>query len=206
MAKSKLIKDIATNKITLEEGLQRLLIISYSLENEKLQYWIESELNGYPNISKLPVYRKRIGYEISYSGINGGFQVKNVPLPLEYIPKEFKEVLKETCVLDGIKTLEETIRTDSKVGRNLTDMASAIYQKVGVQCIDITQQYSLSSLQMIVSNVKNKLILILLDLEKDFGNLDNLDINVEDVNEAEINEINNNITKRIYFDGTSEEL
>lgn len=37
MVKSQLIKDITTNQISLEEGLQRLLIITDSLENKPLK-------------------------------------------------------------------------------------------------------------------------------------------------------------------------
>lgn len=206
MTKSQLIKDIATNKITLEEGLQRLLVISFSLGNESLQTWIESELNGYPNITKLPEYRKKIAYKISYTGLNGSYKVTNVPLPTNYIPEELQDVIEETCILDGVKSIEETIRTDSKVGRDLTDMAGFIYKKVGVTCISITQEYSISSFQKVISNVKNKLIFILLDLEKTFGNLDNLDIDVEEVSVPEIATINKAIQNRIYFDGTSEEI
>ncbi|MDR2976286.1 MAG: hypothetical protein LBV19_03150 [Streptococcaceae bacterium] len=206
MAKSQLIKDIATNKITLEEGLQRLLVISYSLENESLQAWIASELNGYPDIKKLPGYRKKISNKIFYTGINGSYKVTNVPLPTNFIPEELRDVLEETCILDGVKSIEETIQTDSKVGRDLTDMAGFIYQKVGVTCVSIIQEYSISSYQKVISNVKNKLILILLDLEKAFGNLDNLDIDVEKISFPEITTLNSAIENRIYFDGTSEEI
>lgn len=54
MAKSQLIKDLATNKISLEEGLQRLLVISSELNNEELTSWIIGELNGYSNKVELP--------------------------------------------------------------------------------------------------------------------------------------------------------
>lgn len=206
MAKSQLIKDITTNKITLEEGLQRLLVISYSLENEIVSTWIESELNGYPNITRLPEYRRKIAYRILYNGLNGSFKVTKASLPTNYIPKEFQDALKETGILDGIKSIEETIRTGSEVGRDLTDMAGLIYKKVGVTCISITQVYSGSSLQKVISNVKNKLILILLDLEKKFGSLDDLDIDVERVSTPELTTLNKAIEKRIYFDGISEEI
>lgn len=40
MVKSQLIKDITINKISIEEGLQRLLLISSELNNEELMKWI----------------------------------------------------------------------------------------------------------------------------------------------------------------------
>ncbi|MGC6653550.1 hypothetical protein ACP0G4_28845, partial [Escherichia coli] len=54
MVKSQLIKDITTNQISLEEGLQRLLIITDSLENKPLKDWILNELNGYGDVESLP--------------------------------------------------------------------------------------------------------------------------------------------------------
>ena len=206
MAKSQLIKDIVSKKISLEEGLQRLLIITYTLENKILGAWIESELNGYPSIEKLPDYRKNIAYKILYTGINGTFKVTNVPLPTNYLTDELNEILKETCILDGIKSIEETVQSDSKVGRDLTDMASFIYEKVGVTCVSITQEYSTSSLQKIISSVQSKLIYILLELESEFGNLDSLDIDTERVASNEIENINRRIENRIYYDGRSEEI
>ena len=47
MAKSQLIKDIATNNISLEEALQRLLLITSELDDLDISNWILSELNGY---------------------------------------------------------------------------------------------------------------------------------------------------------------
>ncbi|WEV45751.1 hypothetical protein OZX60_03200 [Streptococcaceae bacterium ESL0687] len=205
MAKSQLIKDIVTDKITLEEGLQRLLIISFSLENESLQNWIKNELNGYPDNKKLPNYRKKIAYKISYTGINGSYQVTNIPLPASYIPNELQKYIVEVGILDNIKTIEEIIRTNAKVGRDLTNIAGSVYNKVGVVCLSITQEYSISSFLTIISNVKNKLIFVLNDLEKTFGNLDSLDIDLEKVDTPEIETINEVIKKRIHYDGMSEE-
>lgn len=206
MTKSQLIKDISTNKITLEEGLQRFLVISYSLENKELQNWILGELNGYSNIDVAPNYRIGISYKITYSGLNGSLEVKNIPLPSGFIPTEIREVLKETSILDGIKSIEQAVKNDDSIGRDLTDMASAIYNKVGVSCYKITQTFSHSSLQNIISTVKNKLILVLLDLEKKFGNLDDLDIDAGDVSEDDLSNFNQKINRKIFYDGIEEEV
>ena len=59
---------------------------------------------------------------------------------------------------------------------DLTSLAFDIYENTGIKCSKIFQEYNKISLEHILSNIKSKLILFLIDLEKQFGNLDNLDI------------------------------
>ncbi len=47
MAKSRIIKELANNEISLEVAFNRLLIIASDIENEELINWATNELNGY---------------------------------------------------------------------------------------------------------------------------------------------------------------
>ena len=91
MTKSKLIRDIAEESISLESALLRLRVITYSLKNSELQKWIENELRGYKIDDEIPQYRKGIAYNIRYSGINGNFTVKSVPLSESFFTDEIKK-------------------------------------------------------------------------------------------------------------------
>lgn len=90
MAKSQLIKDVATNQITVEVTLQRLLVITDDLNIIEMKEWIKGELKGYSNVELLPDYRKKVGNRIIYSGINGSFKITNQPLPISFIPEEMR--------------------------------------------------------------------------------------------------------------------
>ena len=81
MAKSKVIKELASNEISLEVALNRLLIIASDIENDELAQWVENELNGYSDGAELPAYRVIDNTHFVYSGINGRFKVENAPLP-----------------------------------------------------------------------------------------------------------------------------
>ena len=81
MAKSKVIKELASNEISLEVALNRLLIIASDIENDELAQWVENELNGYSDDAELPAYRVIDNTRFVYSGINGRFSVENAPLP-----------------------------------------------------------------------------------------------------------------------------
>ncbi|MDA9461985.1 hypothetical protein [Enterococcus mundtii] len=205
MAKSQLIKDVATNQITVEETLQRLLIITDDLNIIEMKEWIKGELNGYSNVEMLPDYRKKVGNRIIYSGINGSFQITNQPLPISFIPEEMRDVVLNPKIKESISSIEKTLLDESEIGVDLTYLAGAIYNKTGVQCYSILQKYSLMSLSEITSNVKNKALLMLLDLEKEFGNLDSLDINDSYITEEKVKRIKNSVNE-IFYDEISEEL
>lgn len=208
MAKSQIIRDIAQDNITIENALQRLLVISYTLDNLKLQEWIESELNGYSSISIMPDYRKQVAYMIRYSGYNGNTLVKRQPLPEFYFDRELQEILKSRVIKDGVNIIEDTVKNEKEVIFNLVDFAGIISKNTGgmIQCLSLEQVISKTSFLHILSNVKTKLIQILLDLEKEFGSLDNLDIDVSGKSNEELNEVNDKITNKLYFNGKSEVL
>lgn len=205
MAKSQLIKDIAIKKISLEEGLQRLLIISSDLGNDELKNWLVGELNGYSNKAELPEYRKNIGSHIIYSGINGSFKVKNVTLPNYYLPEKFSEIVEQTPFRTSIRGIEKVLKKDGPVGEDLTMLSDSVYKKTGIQCYRIFKEYSRVSIEEIISNVKNKLILLLLDLEREFGNLDNLDIDTKDITIDKSRKVEESM-KRIFYDDMGEEI
>ena len=75
-----------------------------------------------------------------------------------------------------------------------------------IRCVSLEQIISKTTFLQIISNVKTKLILILLDLEKEFGSLDNLDIDVTVKSNEELKEVNNKLTNKLYFNGKSEIL
>mgnify|MGYP003298892109 CR=1 FL=1 len=85
---SNLLDDLVINKITLEEVLQRLLIVANRMDNKELAKWCTSELNGYEKYDDLPEYRKCKSRNIVYSGINGRLQITNQPLGPGYLKSE----------------------------------------------------------------------------------------------------------------------
>ncbi|WP_319995716.1 hypothetical protein [Trichococcus shcherbakoviae] len=205
MAKSQVIKDLATNKISLEETLQRLLVIIMYLGNYELENWITEELNGYRDKSKIPIYRRNIGYRLLYSGINGNFQITNNPLPIEWLPKQLRDSIDSIDAKESIRIIEKVIENKERVANDLTYLASLIYKDTGVQCTKIIQEYSNISYQGIVSNVKTKLLQILINIEQEFGELDSLDINLESKTEEQVGLLNEKIKNVISFDGMQEE-
>ncbi|MBN4910395.1 hypothetical protein IDG46_10605 [Staphylococcus sp. EG-SA-13] len=196
MAKSALIKDITMNKITLNSGLERLYIISYEMNNEKLMKWIKCELNGYEKGDDLPAYRIVKNMNVIYSGINANLQMKDAPLPWNYIPEEYRDTFFTVYFREGIKTIEEISTKDNiKLGIDLTTFANEIYKRTSIQCYSIKNKVNITHYKSIVEKVRFNLIDILLKLESNFGNIDNFDINYENIPYDTINKVNSDINK-----------
>lgn len=198
MAKSQLIKDIASNKISVEEGLQRLLVITSNFDNSKINRWILSEINGYNHESSLPNYRKNIGYRLVYSGINGNFKMENQPLSLLYFSEQFREGINRNDIYINIKSIESIIKNDGTAGEDLTYLAPDVLKNTSIRCYKIYKEYSNLSLEQVLSNIKSKLILFLLDLEKQFGNLDNLDLEEGHITLEKADAVSNRFSEIIY--------
>lgn len=198
MAKSEIIKELVNDEINIQKALYRLLLIANSIKDYKLVKWIESELNGYKSEDELPDYRiVRTSY-ITYSGRNGIYEVKNKPLPFTYIPEEYRENAFNNYVIEGVDALEVLSKTDKELIRDLTSYSSLVYKESGIRCFNISAVYDTSIYINILSNIKTRLIKVLLILEEDFGCLDNLDISKEKIDRVDIDEVYKKIEITIY--------
>ena len=75
MPKSKVIKAIVDDEVSLAQSLTRLQVIAHDLKNKELETWAENELVGYASEDDAPEYRhaKSINYtEIILSECTGG--------------------------------------------------------------------------------------------------------------------------------------
>lgn len=197
MAKSKILKELANNEITIDVALSRLMIIATDISNTELCEWAEKELNGYDKFNDLPSYRKIQVPNLKYSGINGSFQVTNQPLPLTWLSKETREAINPVGFFESISTMESIINDADKQQRirDLTFLAGEIQDNIGVSCVKIVQVFDLSYYREIINKVRGKLLRVFIELDKSYGNLDDLDVSLENKSEAEIDSVNNKLIK-----------
>ncbi|MBC1554328.1 hypothetical protein HB901_16565 [Listeria booriae] len=85
---------------------------------------------------------------------------------------------------------------------DLTGLAGVVYEETGIQCYKIFKEYSRISIEEIISNVKNKLILLLLDSE---GEFDNLDIDIEMLTDDKTKKVEESM-KKIFYDDMDESI
>lgn len=201
MAKSKIIKEIANKEISLEVAFNRLLIIASDIENQDLIDWATNELNGYPSEVPIPTYRKSGLGLLIYSGINGSFQVTRQPLPSTALDKNILDKLKSTNFSQDISSIEKfaSDENDHGVIKDLTYLAPLVYANTQIQCVNIYMKYTKETFIKILSAIRTKLLKVFIELDKNLGCLDDLDINISD---KELEKLEEKLNVIIYEDNS----
>ncbi len=198
MAKSKMLKDFAQNKIELESLLKQLKLLLVDLGKEELVDWINHEIEGYPANANLPEYRECPGI-LKGSFLNFNTQCKNVPIPLRSdSPEAIKEHTSKVYFREGVSALKVLQTSNGKICASIPgDLLPSIQSCSAVSMTyllhaDIEVSDTIPS--SILSTIENKAMDILILLEKEFGCLDDLSIDISGKDENEIEKIANNIT------------
>lgn len=211
MAKSKIIKDLANGEIDLQTALKRTKVLLQEFDDEKLLEWINYEMEGYPSDVLIPEYRRIPGQPFC-SYIKGSMvnfmKYTNVPLSLGNMPEDERETFYYTDIRESIAALTATLQENKEKGREIGRTIPAEYYPYIAKCNNdmymIIQsaeiRLSMPQILNIFPKVENKLLDILRYLEKQFGNLDDLDIDVDSKNKQELKEITNHIYMMIYND------
>ncbi len=188
MAKSKILKELANNEVSLDVALKRLLLICDDLDYKELFSWAEKELNGYFGEESVPEYRNIGMGQILYSGIKGSMmshlKLTNQPFPIQWIPSKFMEYVCNNYERSTIANIVARAKTTAAYSVDLTSLAGSI--QVGIAFTSITQRFDSSSYAEIVNKLSNILFKIFMKLDKEYGNLDELDIDVSGKEKAQI--------------------
>lgn len=199
MAKSNIIKNFINSNMDINTALQNLLAILYCLEDETLIKWASKELSGYDSINELPEYRKLKG-RLMASYIVGGMKYSNAPFITYHLDDDVQENLTNLHIFSSISTLEEMKnKGDSRIGKPIPpEFYILLQENTNAHIVEASVNTDLSSINDIISKVRVKILETLLLLEKEFGNLDELDIDISIKNEKELKNIIQNIHLNLY--------
>lgn len=204
MAKSTIIKELANNQISMEVALQRLMIIASDLENEELSAWAEAELHGYSQSDTLPEYRNIQSIHFVYSGINGSFKVTNCPFTFTSVLEEKLSDIYNVPIMDSVSSLQNFVDNPDKQSyrRDFSMLNGYVLQRTGIQCTSIYQTVPLNFLQKILSQIKTILMNVFLKLDKEYGCLDDLDVDTTEKTPEEVEKINEVVNNYIFIDNS----
>lgn len=179
MARSQLLKDTVNGQESLENILLRLKVILSDLDNQLIIQWIEGELQGYEYGVELPKYRMLSGVPLGTYILNGRVQLSNTSVPLHHLlPKEEMKEFLSVPILDSVKALEEILSSEEKESYGSVVPASLCHQMSNpdLQILAMKIKCPSNLISKVVSNVKSKLVEVIMELEKQYENLDELDI------------------------------
>lgn len=203
MGRSQLLKDLVGGKTSIESILMRLKIIMSDLDNEVIMDWINGELGGYSDNSELPNYRVFKGVPTGTFLVNQSVKYTNSLVPLESLIHQ-DEVDKVTTLhfSDGIASIESMLSGENR--ENYAKQIPTAYchriSNIDLQIAGMNVKVPSNRIEEIVSQVKLKLTEIILELEKKFDNLDELDIRPQLNDDEKKNQVIYNIEKIIYGD------
>lgn len=210
MARSQIIKDLANGNCDLSTALKRTKVLIKLLGDEKILKWINCEIEGYKEDDVIPEYRKFSGDFVgTYIVGTMGHHVKysNVSIPLGKMPKEQRSAFLTASVKQGIPTLEQMLKdSNARFTKNVpADIYRAIEKFVDNPLFTIASGdvvYDKMQIMDIMPYVENTLLDMLLLLEKEFGNLDDLDIDVDSKGEEQLDNIHNSLCVMVFNDNS----
>lgn len=183
--RSQLLKDLVSSNPDLESILSRLSIILSDLpeDNKNLQIneWINNELSGYPDHSLLPDYRLIKGTPKGTFIVNSFTKYSQalVPIRLSKIPKKHIEEMEILKINHSIREIQSIIKENKLIGVPIPTEILYAASTFDLQLLSVTFQVQGNQLMEIESILKEKLRKIILELEKQFTNIDELDISDE---------------------------
>lgn len=203
MAKSKIIKELANSSIDTATALKRLKILLLSLNKPELNNWVNCELNGYKNGDDVPDYRRFRGQVTANFIIGNNYKMmtyKNTPLPTANLSGDIKDIIEEGIFNEGISAIKEM--EGSELGKSIPpEMYGELTRGTNITSItSASTRVSKTAPTEIIASVETKILEILCILEKEFGILDDLDIECSDKSEREIDDVCQKILNVIYID------
>lgn len=211
MAKSKIILDLANSSVDTMTALKRAKVLLLELGNDKLLEWVNCEIAGYPSDAELPEYRVVQGNLMgSYfkGSMANHMKWNNVSLPLGKMPDEIRDRILNVSFHEGVDALKKLLESVDDEERQLGATLPAEFFPIIAKCNNDPYMNIISArvvigsqfVQNIFSVIENKLLDIFMILEKEFGNLDSLDIDVSGKSEEELHKISERMVVVIYND------
>lgn len=205
-----LIEDLTFDRISLSQALTRAKIIAYKINNSQFKEWIGSEINGYSDYTKIPLYRT-ISCDI-FAEVNHPFQgIHTIPFDVSGLDKEFSNKglsFYKMNLLQSIPTLEEGYNKDGEhtygyeyLPHNMVELLKSGMDE-GHMIIAVKRRIQISQINHVINTTKQRLLDTLLELNEAFPNLEN-DYKDNTQNETKAQTI---INQTIYGDNTNSNI
>lgn len=164
------IQQAATDSdVDLPSLLRKCKILANRLGNPEFKQWVNFELNGYPDLDKLPDYRI-FGVQVlgDFSGPMGS-GLKNAPIPSSCIPEDLREVL-FTCRMNSpVAALASLIEDSDGTAQepwNANITAHSGQQIVrGMNCLRAWKVIPVNQLISITDVIRTKILDFALEIE-----------------------------------------
>lgn len=177
----KLIADIIQELIDIEKPITSPLLktkfLASRIDNIELLNWVSNELSGYSNNEDVPKYRKCIG-NIRGTFTNGNTRYTNANVPISGFDDDFRNTLSMFYFTQSIENVESMSKMDKIIKFNfpaeIVGLIGEEWRKMGnpyLNLISCERFISNNFTKDIVSKVRDMLLDFMLEIDKNFGNI-----------------------------------
>ena len=181
--------DIVNPDISLASILLKAKILAYRLRNDELKNWVDSELNGYPDDTSIPCYRR-------YTAQNyGDFltfdrHFKNVPISSIDLPDPVREFAQGISMGQGVGSLEDLknhpgMRKDGAIQYawppEVIEFVAEHGPYANMRLVSAWKLINDKDITHILDIVRNKLLTFVLELQDQFPELTESDDKIGEV-------------------------
>ena len=192
--------------MSVEIALKQLKVLLAEFDKPEMLKWVNAELQGYDDTDVLPEYRVVVGNLVG-NFLNYYTKCTHISIPLKSdAPKELVEMCSQVRLYDSLSALRALTETDREFGRQINASLLPYVQQFSAismtALLNATVEFSQTQVKNVFSRVENAVLDVLLLLEKEFGNLDDLDIDLTSKSNYEIQNIASNIMILLYNDNS----
>ena len=188
------------NATPLSDLLRKAKILAVRLGNRRLEEWVDRELNGYSTSDPLPPYR-RAGPNRVLGHFAGPFGsgLQNGEIPSAIVDSDDRQNLFHHRFLEGVAHYEAILADRSEDGQLLVywpgnallKYANRIYE--GLTTMSAMQQLSPATIAGLLDGVRNRLLELALEVERENPDAGEAPIGSEPVPPAQLDRIVQNV-------------
>lgn len=200
--RSKILLDLIRGDITVIQALQSLDLMTEELGDNEIRTWINKELNGYNNDDVIPNYRK---IDVTVVGdIQVGYKIyKNIQIPF---PQKINDIIGTFDVTEPVSKIEQYSKAELDIESHCLNLEVDCallnrYKSSNGIILSASRRLSIYSYTNILGSIKTKLISIFKELEKNYGNLDELYIEFSDPKKEK--DVTEKIINMIFLDNST---
>lgn len=173
-----LINEISDESVSLSQVFLKVKVLIHGLNNKDLDQWIENELQGYKDGSKLPEYRI-VPARVMATFQNVVQRFTHHPIPLNHLDDGLRESLERVRIGMSVSALEDLYKTPDANGMATPvpfEMFSLLAQGLddSYQILSANREIPKPRLYQILTTIRSRLLNALLDMKDSFGGSENI--------------------------------
>lgn len=146
-------------------------LLAARLGSDNFAYWVECELNGYPDTNSLPTYR--IVSVDSYGTFIGPFtRADRLQIPISILPEKLRDAYRHAYMLNGVSAYISLVQGE-QTGCALEQwpMELAVHNAskavIDMQCISAWKEIPIGAVVRLLDSVKTRILGFAIDLERE---------------------------------------